>query len=197
MYNKDNKAFLDLLKKGNEEAYVYLVATYNKPLFTYALSLTKDKAQAQDIVQNVFLSVWKYKERMGKLHSIKNFLYKTTYHEFITEYNKKKALSKLEQTYIDMLNVIVDDTNSELLERKISIVKNAIEKLPARCKEAFLLSKKEGLTNIEISEYMNISIKTVEAQHTIAYHTLRKLVGDKIKTILFLLFGLPENQKLV
>ncbi|WP_211344243.1 sigma-70 family RNA polymerase sigma factor [Flavivirga rizhaonensis] len=52
-----------------------------------------------------------------------------------------------------------------------------------------ILSKKEGLTNIEIVEYMNVSIKTVEVQITKAYTILRKLIGDELRHILFLVFG--------
>ncbi|TGV01393.1 RNA polymerase sigma factor [Flavivirga rizhaonensis] len=192
--HKDNKAFIEYLTKGREEAYVYLVTTYNKPLFIYALSLTKDSADAQDIVQNVFLTIWKYRKRINTFHSIKNFLYKTTYHEFINHYNKKKAISKLEQTYIEALDETVDNDNTESLERKIKIVKKGIKQLPKRCKETFLLSKKEGLTNIEIAEYMNVSVKTVEVQLTKAYHLLRKLVGNELKSILFLLFGVPVRE---
>ncbi|WP_369074040.1 RNA polymerase sigma factor [Flavivirga rizhaonensis] len=78
------------LKKGNEAVYVYLATKYHKKLFIYALSLTKDHADAQDIVQNVFLTVWKYHKRLNTTYSIKNFLYKTTYNEFVSHYHKKE-----------------------------------------------------------------------------------------------------------
>mgnify|MGYP003683409753 FL=1 len=45
----------------------------------------------------------------------------------------------------------------------MKLVKNEIENLPPKCKQTFLLSKQEGLTNIEIAEYLNVSIKSVEA----------------------------------
>ncbi|TGV04898.1 hypothetical protein EM932_01355 [Flavivirga rizhaonensis] len=83
-------AFIKHLKKGNEAVYVYLATKYHKKLFIYALSLTKDHADAQDIVQNVFLTVWKYHKRLNTTYSIKNFLYKTTYNEFVSHYHKKE-----------------------------------------------------------------------------------------------------------
>lgn len=187
--HKDNHAFIKHLKKGNEAAYVYLATKFHKKLFIYALSLTKDHADAQDIVQNVFLTVWKYRKRLDTTYSIKNFLYKTTYNEFISHYHKKRALSKLEETYIEGVNETINDNYNDILKRKIAIISEGIEKLPARCKETFILSKKEGLTNIEIAEYMNVSIKTVEVQMTKAYTMLRKLVGDELKHILFFLFN--------
>tara|TARA_R110002111_G_scaffold188780_1_gene254191 strand:- start:880 stop:1482 length:603 start_codon:yes stop_codon:yes gene_type:complete len=186
---KDNSKFIEHLKKGDEKAYVYLVKTYHKPLFVYALSLTNDNASAEDIIQNVFLKTWEYRKRLNPNYSIKSFLYKTTYNEFINQYRRSKAISILERTYIESLDEVVEDTNAELLERKIASINEGITRLPAKCKETFLLSKKEGLSNIEIAEYMNISIKTVEGQLTKAYNLLRERVGSQLKNILFLMFG--------
>ena len=50
----------------------------------------------------------------------------------------------------------------ELLERKMEIVFEGVSLLPDKCAEVFILSKREGLTNIEIADYLNISLKTVD-----------------------------------
>jgi RNA polymerase sigma-70 factor (ECF subfamily) len=52
----------------------------------------------------------------------------------------------------------------------------AIDSLPPRCKETFLLSKKEGLDHNEIASYMGVSLKTVEAQIMKAYRILREKI---------------------
>lgn len=186
---ENNSKFIEQLKKGDEGAYTYLVTTYHKKLFVYALSLTSDPIASEDIIQNVFLKTWEYRKRINPDYSIKSFLYKATYNEFINQYNKRKATSRLEQAYIEALNNIVDDDNTELLERKIILVSKGIEQLPNKCKITFLLSKKDGLTNIEIAEFLNVSIKTVEGQLTKAYRLLRECVGNGLKGVLFLLFG--------
>ncbi|WP_420804775.1 sigma factor-like helix-turn-helix DNA-binding protein [Wocania ichthyoenteri] len=80
----------------------------------------------------------------------------------------------------------------------INIVKQQIELLPPKCKETFLLSRHEGLTNVEIAIYLNISTKAVECQMTRAFSTIRKKVGEKLHTILFLLFGRhPRRSQLI
>lgn len=185
----DNTEFIKNLKKGDQEAYVYLVKNYHKPLFIYALSLINDHAQSEDIVQVVFLKTWEFRKRLNPDYSIKSFLYKSTYNEFINQYHKNRALSELEKVYTETLKETIDDDNAELLERKIALVTEGIKNLPRKCKETFLLSKKEGLTNIEIAEHLNVSIKTVEGQITKAYNLLRKTASKKIKGILFLMFG--------
>ena len=58
-----------------------------------------------------------------------------------------------------------------------------------------MLSKQEGLTNIEIAEHLNVSIKSVEAHITKAFSILRKSIGDKMNEFLFLLFGTHLSNK--
>ncbi len=61
----------------------------------------------------------------------------------------------------------------------MKLVKQEIENLPPKCKQIFLLSKQDGLTNTEIAEFLNVSIKSVEAHITKAFSILRKTVGGK------------------
>lgn len=94
---------------------------------------------------------------------------------------------------MEALQEAVDNNNSEVLERKIALVHEGISKLPTRCRETFLLSKKEGLTNIEIAEYLDISVKTVEGHLTKAYKKLREQLSEKLKYVLFLIFEKTKN----
>ena len=73
----------------------------------------------------------------------------------------------------------------EIMER----VMFAINDLPPKCQQIFLMSKKEGLDNIEIAEYLEISRKTVENQITKAFTILREKLGKKYKTVLMVIFG--------
>lgn len=189
LYN-DNAKLIELLKNGNEDAYTYLVTFYHKPLFVYALSLNNDKISAEDLIQNVFLKIWEHRKRLNPQYSIKSFLYKTTYNEFINQYHKKRKISILERAYVEALDEIIDDGNAELLEQKINLVTKGIAKLPRKCKKTFLLSKKEGLSNIEIAEHLDISIRTVETQLSKAYKLLREQIGSQLKTILFFMFNI-------
>jgi RNA polymerase sigma-70 factor (ECF subfamily) len=66
------------------------------------------------------------------------------------------------------------DQNDQDFDRMINFINEAIENLPKKCKEIFVLSKKEGYTNMEIAEILSISIKTVESQITIAFKQIKK-----------------------
>ena len=178
------------LKKGNEKAYVFLVDTYHQKLNAYALSLTNDSHSAQDIVQNVFIKTWEYRKKLDEKHSIQSFLYKSVYNEFINQYWKGQSKRSLEGQYIKTLNQIVEEFDADDLKKLKVLVFNEIETLPKKCKTVFLLSKQEGLTNIEISEYLNISIKSVEGHITKAYSIIRNKIDVNPKLLLFVLFGL-------
>ncbi|MFH6998870.1 RNA polymerase sigma factor [Flavobacterium sp. FlaQc-57] len=194
-YN-DNDILIESLKNGDEKAYTYLIDTYHHKLCVYANSLVKNVYSAEDIVQNVFIKVWEQRTRLKTNHAIKSFLYKLVYNEFIDLYRKNQSLFSLEKSYYDALNSIVLEDDSESFQRVINVVNKEIQNLPPKCKEVFILSKKEGLTNIEIAEHLDVSIKAVEAQITKAFSILRSSLDEKIKSFLFLLLGIKKNLRL-
>ena len=185
----NDKEFISSLKRGDSKGYQFLVTSYYQKLCVYANSLTNDLHLAEDIVQNVFMSIWKNRNKLKEEFVIKSYLYKSVYNEFIDQYRKNKKVLVLDKKYIDALTYFVEEEDEKSLEKLIYIVKKEIDKLPPKCKQTFLLSKEEGLTNLEISQYLNISIKSVEAHITKAFSVLRKSIGNKVNGILFLLFG--------
>ncbi|MFH6601878.1 RNA polymerase sigma factor [Maribacter algicola] len=189
----NNNDLIRYLKKGNTNAYAYLVDTYNHKLCLYANSLMNDTPASEDIVQNVFIKVWEKRDNLKTDFSVKSYLYKSVYNACINEYKRNQSVTGLEKKYIEELGRIVEDKDEDALEKLIGLVKEAIHELPPKCKEVFLLSKKEGLTNIEISEYLNISKNTIERHINIAFSKIRENVGKKTDMILFLLFGFREN----
>lgn len=195
IFSKNNAILIQALKSGNTDAYTFLVDEYHQKLCVYAFNLSHDHSNAEDIVQNVFVRVWQKRDNLKDDISLQSFLYKLVYNEFIDLYRKKKSAIALEKKYIEALDLVISDhDDNSVLERLISLVKDEIQNLPPKCKQTFLLSKQEGLTNIEIADYLNVSIKTVEAQITKAFSIIRKKAGGKINGVLFLLFG--ENTTL-
>ncbi|MEZ4970212.1 MAG: RNA polymerase sigma-70 factor [Flavobacteriaceae bacterium] len=193
---KNQSTLIEGLKKGNESAYEYLVEHYHNGLCVYAYSLIRDDLMAEDIVQNVFVQVWEKRHKLKHDFSLENFLYKSVYNKFIDQYRKGKAVMSLERKYIEALELAVEEKD-ELQEQKIlGILFNAIYELPPKCQQIFLMSKKEGLTNIEISEYLNVSKKTVEGQITKAFGLLREKLGKEYKVLLMFIFDFKTKNTL-
>ena len=189
MNDLNNIEFLKKLKKGNQEAYSYLVDKYHHELCVYAGSLSRDIYLAEDIVQNVFLKLWEKRDKLNTKFSIKGFLYRSVYNEFIDQYRKKSNLAIVEEHYNNKLKAIASEETSNETANLIALVKKEIQNLPTKCKQMFLLSKQQGLTNVEIAQFLNITTKAVERQMSRAFSTIRKNLGKKMHTILFLLFG--------
>lgn len=185
----NNHRFLaQRLSSGDYKAFDYLVETYYQKLCVYAHKLTNDKENAEDIVQNVFTNVWMKHKKINPEFSIKSLLYKSVYNEFIDQYRKNQPVLYLEKRYIEAMDLTVEneDQNVEILLGQLEL---EISNLPKKCKRIFLLNKKEGLTHTEISEYLGISIKTIEGHMARAYKILSERLGEKFKTILLIIFG--------
>ncbi|MBU2973263.1 RNA polymerase sigma factor [Zobellia sp. B3R18] len=185
--NKSN--LIEGLKSGNEKAYVYLVENYHNRLCAYANSLIRDDLLAEDIVQNVFVQIWEKRAKLKNELSLESYLYKSVHNKFIDEYRKGKAVMALEKKYMTALELAIEEKDEAQEQKILNILFAAIQELPPKCKQIFLMSKKEGLTNIEISQCLNLSKKTVESQITKAFRILRNKMGEKYETILLLIFG--------
>lgn len=170
-----NENFIQRLKQGDESAYAELVEQYSNKLFSYAVSLSGDYALAKDIVQEVFISTYEHRKKLDKKYSLEGFLLRSAYNKFINNYHKSKSIHKLKEKYILTLNqIMLEIADTQDFNHKLSQVKTSIDKLPEKCKEIFVMSKREGLTNGEIATVLNISIKTVETQISIAFSKIRK-----------------------
>tara|TARA_B100000767_G_scaffold68046_1_gene64556 strand:- start:727 stop:1263 length:537 start_codon:yes stop_codon:yes gene_type:complete len=174
------KEFIKLLQKGDESAYTELINRYNRKLFSYAVSLSGDYALAKDIVQDAFIKTYEYRKKLDPKFSIQGFLYRSVYNQFINQYHKNKSLLRVHDEYIKFLDQIISDTSESDFEKTIGVINNCINKLPKKCKEVFILSKKRGFTNMEISENLKISIKTVESHISYAFKYIRLNMPDRI-----------------
>ena len=179
--------FVEKLKNGDNNAYTLLMNDYYKNLCRYANLFTKDPSKSEDIVQNVFVKMWIYRKKIDPNIPIKKYLYKSVYNEFIDRYRKNKPVISLEEKYLKVIDTIIDD-NSLDIEKLMMNVNREIDKLPEKCKRVFILNKKEGLTHNEIAEYLQISTKTVESHITRAFKILNQKLGNKIKSILIIIF---------
>jgi RNA polymerase sigma-70 factor (family 1) len=189
----DNKILMNALIDGEEKAYKFLLNKFHRKLNAYALTLVNDHSMAQDIVQNVFLKTWKSRNKLNPEFSLQSFLYKSVYNEFINSYQQNKSMMLLQQKYVESMHQVVENTDDNSIERMLAIINKEIQNLPSKCQQVFVMSKKEGLTNIEIAEHLDVSIKTVEAQITKAFKILKEKLKDNYNMMLFLLFSVPEK----
>ncbi len=174
----DNKILIEKLKDNDASAWRQIVDLFSDQLFAYALSLCSDRDLASDIVQHVFITVFETRHNLNPDYSLKSYLYRSTYNKFVDDFRKKKSMSALHEQYYFMLNQYISNSSDENLSKRLKRMNLMIDKLPTKTKTIFNLSKQSGLSNIEISESLNISIKTVEGHITKAFKMLREGVKN-------------------
>lgn len=184
---EDSVFLAEQLRSGDPKAYDFLMDSMYNKLCAYTYTLIRDHGNAEDIVQNVFVEVWTNRKNINPNLSLTNYLYRSVYNGFIDQYRKNKPVIYLEKKYLEAMDLVVQN-EQENLDELIKLVHLEIDRLPSKCKQIFLLNKKEGLTHIEISEYLDISLKTVEGHITRAFKILGEKLGEKTKPIFFLLF---------
>ncbi len=160
----ENQINIEGLKKGDRTEYKRLYELYYNELASYIFSLNKNKQEAEDIVQNVMLNIWRSKKTLEIKTSLKSYLYKACYYEYITHYNNAKKKSKyIEANKKNALAYFIEE-DVDSIKQKIKYIHLEINRLPPKCKEIFILSKIQGLKYREIAASLNISTKTVENQ---------------------------------
>lgn len=170
-----------LLKEGNTRAYQTIFDRYYSRLFSYINTYTKNENNTKDILQETFIKLWKNRENINTDLSILAYLHKISYNIFIDNYRKdKRQQSLLDSLSYESINNSIEE-DEDITTKKITIVKKSIQELPPRCQEIFKLSKYDGLKYAEIAEFLNISIKTVEAQMGKAFSHIRKQVNNNIE----------------
>lgn len=105
------------------------------------------------------------------------------------KYSKKDLSEVFEKEYFEALKDFIDDQDESKTRQQIALLDIEIENLSPKCRETFLLCKREGLTYIEIADYLNISIKTVENHMVKAFSILRKKMKEKMNSIILLMIG--------
>ncbi len=170
----DNESLFEEIKKGNREAFTYLFDNYYDALYRYIFSFTKDTQQTEDIVQDAMITIWNNRRNINTKQSLKSYLYRIAHNQFIDEYRKNKVrLNYIDEVKKTALDYFIENNDEVITYKKEKLIKE-IENLPPKCKEVFLLNKKNGLKYKEVAEELNISIKTVEIHISKALKILRK-----------------------
>jgi RNA polymerase sigma-70 factor (family 1) len=187
----DDKLVINNLKEGDVRAFDNIFKKYNKKVYYFALSYLKNREEAEDVVQEVFMNLWRYRGQINEYYVFSKYLFKMTYNATCKKFRKQASDKKqLEEV---MRNFILEDNSTNIDIEYNDLIDTAntfIEKMPSRQKSIFLLSVNEQLTNEEIARKLNISKKTVENYLAMAKTSLKKSIsgGGMIPALFFCLF---------
>lgn len=172
---------LMMLRDDDRMAFEILYNKYSSKVYAVAYNLFRDKDVCEDLVQELFIDLWAKRSTL-RISSLEWYLKVAIKNRVLMYIRSKKAT--LDLSAIAMLTEKYS-TDSKVIQNDISaILDENVGRLPDRCREIFTLSRKEYLSNKEIALRLNISVKTVENQMTIALRHLRTGLTDYLPAVI-------------
>ncbi len=138
-----------------------------------AYTVVKDRDLARDVTQQAFIKFWKIKDKVNVDDNLASYLKKAVINTAINELEKSRKLILDDTVLSATLKQSEEEKESISPQRLQKITQAAIAELPDKCGMVFSLSRYEGMTNQEIADYLEISIKAVEKHITKAIKELR------------------------
>ncbi|MEZ2440397.1 RNA polymerase sigma-70 factor (family 1) [Chitinophaga sp. W3I9] len=168
------KTLISLLKNQNIPAFNELYSRYCKELYDAAYKRLLSKDDVQDIIQDIFISIWNNAENLDENLSLRPYLFKSLKYKVIDAIYKNKSNAHLSLTDIGEIDFIKESHDPLLAKELETFLNNEIDNLPVKMKQVFLLSRKHYLPNDEIAKQLSISSQTVKNQISMALKRLRE-----------------------
>lgn len=184
-------ALLKGLKKNDHECFQQLFSKYSQPLYRFSLSYLKSTQAAEDVVQEVFLKIWRKRKEIDTGKSFQSYLFTIALNVIRKQFNK---LAESDQLKHDLLISFAE--NKETFDEKddfqemVEKLEKLIRQMPERRRKIFRMKKLEGKSQKEIAASFDITTKTVEYHITEAMKFLKQEF-DKLRMkgmIFFCLF---------
>lgn len=191
--NKINAALAgiwDNFRNGEENAFVLIYNQFIDTLYNYGERLTDDRELIKDSVQDLFVDLWKNKEKLPQVTSVKYYLFKAYKRKVIKNLIRKRKLPIDKNILEDYNFEIVFSHESELIARQISEQEQkrllrSLNKLPRRQKEAITLKFLDGFSYQEVASIMSMNVKST---YNLIYRALAMLKDHFPEFTLLLLF---------
>jgi RNA polymerase sigma-70 factor (ECF subfamily) len=181
----DDKTLLDAMRLGDERALGKLYERYWMKLLSIAMNRLDTETEAEECVQDVFISIWRRRETLTVIQNLPAYLAVAI---------KKQVINRLSQRYTKKHDLktefrgamAYETADAALLAKDLSdLVETTVSILPEKCQMIYRLSREQGKGNKLIAAELGISEKTVEGHLTKAIHAIRKRLSSDITIILW------------
>lgn len=169
--NNVEKEIISGISKGDRNIFNIVFKSFYSLLCAYAKELVKSYQIAEEIVQDVFVSLWENHKKINIQTSLKAYLYRSVYNACLNYLrNQKKHLAHQvdinSSPYLESIITYEPDwlLAPDRLEHMEEALKTAINELPEQCRQIFILCRYENLSYPQIAEKLSISLSTVKTQ---------------------------------
>ncbi|WP_220388734.1 RNA polymerase sigma factor [[Flexibacter] sp. ATCC 35208] len=186
---KYQEELLIQLRNDAEPAFNALYQAYSKPIWLRILRLVKDKDIADELLQEVFINIWKNRQQIDLEKSFKAFIYTVAQNLVYNYFRKNASDSNLLQNLLLQSPQHYMNVEQLMEERELKrLLDEAIDQLSPQRKRAFILCKVEGRSYGEASKIMGVSIATINSHITQSMQFLKEYTLKHLKVILVILF---------
>lgn len=167
------------LKNGDEAAFKKIFKICYAPLCNFAARYVKSSRDCEDIVQEVFVTVWQKREDIKLNRSFRSYLYQCVRNKALDKLKHDEVVRRYNPLLARIHNERKENEKSELKDHRFyKETQEAIDKLPERARKVYKLHRKDGFTYKEIAFILDISPKTVESQMSRALKKLRDWLSE-------------------
>lgn len=169
------------IRKGNRVAFNSLYVRYWEALYRFGYGILKDEDQAKDILQDIFLALWRNRESL-EIKSASAYLYRAVRYEVTRALRKGMLTGAYEEYLADLPSSDSCETDLHLADLELH-VNETLERMPKKSREVFYLSRFKDLSNKEIADKLSLSQRTVEWHISSALQHLRQSM-NRLATLL-------------
>ncbi|MCC7524658.1 MAG: sigma-70 family RNA polymerase sigma factor [Chitinophagaceae bacterium] len=174
--NQVKSLFYDICSTGNMESYDNLYTLLCSKLIHFSASITGSFHLAEEIVSDVFIMIWQKREQLMNVREPQVYIYVCTRNLSLNHVSQRKSHIDYESLDRDAL-AIAPGVEDMLISSEVSqLIEKSIRELPTRCQLIFRLVKMDGLSYKQVAKLLDISIKTVDAQLSIAIKKLTSAI---------------------
>lgn len=176
MNNSIEESYVKALAKGDQKAFDVLFLHYYPKLVNFISGFVKDNELARDMSQDVFLDIWKGREKLMEVKLFKAYVFKMAKNAVCNYFDHIVVDEKF---VAEQLARPADFESSEdiIYARQLQdMIDLAISQMPPQRKQIYIMSRVDGMSNSEIAEKLNINKRTVENHLTTALADIRKAI---------------------
>lgn len=184
MYNScDDTELAALLREGKEGAFTEIYNRYWRKLYFTAHKLLKSSEKAEEVIQEVFITLWEKREDLN-IQSLPLYLAAMTRYSVYRVFSQQKKYQQIEIDSIKVEPGSIGDVESIEHTILLDIIEKLSNSLPEKCRLVFIRNKLMDQSIKDVAAELNISTKTAEAHLTKALKIMRAKLGNSLTLLL-------------
>ena len=187
----DEVAVILAVAAGDQNAFEQLFFHHKDRVYTIALTYTENRMIAEEVVQDVFLRVWKNRRKLKDIGVFSSWIYAIVRNRSLTALQKIAREDQRKEALISYLPASVSDAEERIEDNYMeALLEKAMTRLTPQQRKVFVLSRIQGYNRKEVADMLNLTPSTVSVHLTIALRSIRTYLSNHPELPSFLCFSL-------